>query len=590
MNDAHAVPTADSRATSGFVSFPPAGVSGWVATFRPTGVAPATARQAWVHFAGGWHTISLKLVRHSLATHEPLRLKLPRLFGSSPDHHRRYARTYQTQIRKYHRQIRQLRLRISYRIDQDGLPPAPQTDDLSQGPPSASETSVNTLVNQPGQDDHKPPVSEEPQSTPPEAPTSEPPATPPPPTEPPTNPPPSTGTADYFVSLTGSDNNPGTKARPFLSLNKAYRVADPGDTIEVAGGTYNTQQTVDYDPAKAGASEPVTFIATENVHFAAALPTAPFRTNIRGTDLTFSGHFEFDYLYIREDAHKTSNITFEHTWIHHLTDGGELNGLNLLDNRLGPNNLWAHTGAEHTGNTGPDDILDFGIERDCSPTECFSHSVTDLNIVGNNFNGAYHSWNGSHSDCIQFTVAQDAYIADNTFQNCENETLIFGANIGLLANVVIENNYFARPLNVNNPYAIQMAPCTNCTIRFNSVASNGSLFFASGSDQGVPTASGERIYGNIAGFYDGGQCTQSERAGWSWKYNLFIGSSGACGTNAAATPDPQFADQSSLDLQIPTSSAATDFYRGSEPIPTADITGFSRPQGGFPDAGAFEAR
>jgi MYXO-CTERM domain-containing protein len=45
--------------------------------------------------------------------------------------------------------------------------------------------------------------------------------------------------ADYYVTTTGSDSNPGTLASPFATLQKANDTAAAGDTIWMRGGTYN---------------------------------------------------------------------------------------------------------------------------------------------------------------------------------------------------------------------------------------------------------------------------------------------------------------------------------------------------------------
>lgn len=46
------------------------------------------------------------------------------------------------------------------------------------------------------------------------------------------------GSAVYFVAPSGSDSNPGTSAQPFRTLQPAANLAQPGDIIELAPGSY----------------------------------------------------------------------------------------------------------------------------------------------------------------------------------------------------------------------------------------------------------------------------------------------------------------------------------------------------------------
>ena len=62
----------------------------------------------------------------------------------------------------------------------------------------------------------------------------------------------------YYVSPDGSDSNPGTLEKPFLSIQKAATVMVTGDTVFIRAGTY--RETV--RPASSGtAHEPITFEA-----------------------------------------------------------------------------------------------------------------------------------------------------------------------------------------------------------------------------------------------------------------------------------------------------------------------------------------
>ena len=43
---------------------------------------------------------------------------------------------------------------------------------------------------------------------------------------------------NYYVATTGSDNNPGTSASPFKTIQKAANIVAPGDTVIVKDGVY----------------------------------------------------------------------------------------------------------------------------------------------------------------------------------------------------------------------------------------------------------------------------------------------------------------------------------------------------------------
>ena len=47
--------------------------------------------------------------------------------------------------------------------------------------------------------------------------------------------------ATYYVSLTGSDSNPGTLSKPFRTFSKAVSPLRPGDTLYIRGGLWTTQ-------------------------------------------------------------------------------------------------------------------------------------------------------------------------------------------------------------------------------------------------------------------------------------------------------------------------------------------------------------
>ncbi|MCX7917164.1 MAG: DUF1565 domain-containing protein, partial [bacterium] len=44
---------------------------------------------------------------------------------------------------------------------------------------------------------------------------------------------------NYYVSPSGDDKNPGTKEKPFRTIQKAAGIVNPGDTIFILPGEYD---------------------------------------------------------------------------------------------------------------------------------------------------------------------------------------------------------------------------------------------------------------------------------------------------------------------------------------------------------------
>ena len=85
------------------------------------------------------------------------------------------------------------------------------------------------------------------------------------------------GAAEFCVTPSGSDKNPGTAQAPFATIGKAASAARPGDTVKIGPGLYREQVTFTRS-GKEGA--PVTFAGTRG-------PKGEFLTIVEppGTDL-----------------------------------------------------------------------------------------------------------------------------------------------------------------------------------------------------------------------------------------------------------------------------------------------------------------
>src|SRR5439155_3786087 len=66
--------------------------------------------------------------------------------------------------------------------------------------------------------------------------------------------------ATYYVSLTGSDSNPGSLSQPFATINHGVSVLRPGDTLYIRAGTY-AEELVDAIPGGTSWTSPVTVAA-----------------------------------------------------------------------------------------------------------------------------------------------------------------------------------------------------------------------------------------------------------------------------------------------------------------------------------------
>jgi hypothetical protein len=57
----------------------------------------------------------------------------------------------------------------------------------------------------------------------------------------------------YYLSPTGNDSNPCSQAAPCLSFDRAYQIASPGSTVQIASGTYGSQ-IINWKPSMANLS------------------------------------------------------------------------------------------------------------------------------------------------------------------------------------------------------------------------------------------------------------------------------------------------------------------------------------------------
>ena len=171
-----------------------------------------------------------------------------------------------------------------------------------------------------------------------------------PPAAPPVSP---TPPPSVFVATAGSDGNPCSAAAPCASFDRAYRVAKPGEGIQIAGGVYPTQ-TVRVDPSKVDAPADVVFFPAPGqvVTLDGDLVMYGSHAIFRGSPSPFNLKLRMILSEAVEGAQTSNNVRFEHI------DGAAFSisanrNITVLGGDWGPNVLCA-PGAAEENKIGPE--------------------------------------------------------------------------------------------------------------------------------------------------------------------------------------------------------------------------------------------
>jgi parallel beta-helix repeat protein len=253
-----------------------------------------------------------------------------------------------------------------------------------------------------------------------------------------------TGTGNtYFVSPSGSDSNPCTQNSPCATPDHAFNLASPGQTVQVAAGTYN------YDSNGANFTKsgtPGNYITVSCVTRGACKIQSPTTGNttvvaLQGNYMTFDG---FEVTNTSAAGNNigvwvtSSFVNITRNTIHHIEiDCGDLGGGGIITGR----------GTQHDITIDSNLIYDIGWPDGGSP-KCPSSTVqtdgiiteTDgVNMVFTN-NIVYHVSGGwgiapgvSHSPAITITN-------NLVFENANGGILVTSDGGGTIANNIVLNN------------------------------------------------------------------------------------------------------------------------------------------------------
>ncbi|HEX3042663.1 MAG TPA: hypothetical protein VHP56_11310 [Solirubrobacterales bacterium] len=372
--------------------------------------------------------------------------------------------------------------------------------------------------------------------------------------------------ATRFVAPGGSDSGScSSAASPCKTFNRAYEVANPGEVVDVAGGTYPSQ-AVEYDSGKTSA---------EDVYFRPAAGNSVKVGDIDayGSHVTFMAMQAADTDIPYDGPADVSDVTFWGMDGRNFTiDSGTQ--INVLGGDYGPaTDCGGSYGGSNNGirmnreGVMPSDILIWGVDM---------HDIQSYDLEQ------------CHIECLIVGAGQNITVRGSRFWNCSIFDIFLQPFNGTISDVTLENNWFATPTGTdgapNSGRAVEFSgggPWRNILIRHNSV--NTAINLNDGAPD--PTYENTRVIGNIA-----------ERAiacynGVVYRDNVWWGGSGTCDPSDSGTgggpPFVHVSDHGDLDYHL-TGGVAVDKVPASISDLVDDIDGQPRPDGPALDAGSDE--
>ena len=457
---------------------------------------------------------------------------------------------------------------------QPSVPGTPTVPTTPTTPPPSPETPAPTPTPEvPSKPTPEPEAPAPPTPETPEIPTEpepEVPAEPEPEPEPepevPTTPPPAppAATATFYLSPSGADSNACTQAKPCKTLNRGYRVAAPGQTVELAAGTY-ADTALSPDSSKTSAADVV------------------FRP-AAGATVTFSAQLHVSAQHLElQGMHFTSKL-----WIE-----ASAADVTMRDNTLKNFDLYS-SGTQSSqdisfigGSIGPSANENSRIASNGTST---SASPKNILIEGVDFHD-FTTTPGSeaHVECLQVWAVDGLTIRNSKFRNCEVFDIFLqklpGGAAATPSNILIENNFFDCCR--SGFYSIRLADHAGTSWK-NVTIRNNSLNKEINPDPSVPY-SNVKIIGNVGPavkFWSGSTgAVEPKPAGVEVDYNVWYAGSKVGSHDKVAASG--FRNAAAVDFHLNAGAAAID--AGSPTgSPTTDIDGEARPAGKAPDAGADE--
>jgi chitodextrinase len=388
--------------------------------------------------------------------------------------------------------------------------------------------------------------------------------------------------AQVFVSTSGNDTTcvRGDQSRPCLTFDRAYRVAQSGDTVSVAGGGYAmTEPNYGGTGIYTTDGHPVTFVCRGDGDVTFAGPIFYFWAGV--SNVTFRGgcfRFHVPYIGLGGYSQRTSNITLDGVHMDSFNIAGASN-VTIANSEVGPFVACYGPSFEpayaRCDPNSPDPTERFYAGRPEGSgdlqQEPFIHNggagkATNITLDHVRVHHISSKWNGTHTGGLLVWGSDGLTIRGSTFDHNAIYDIQFNAGSSD-SNVTIENNVFGYPVYSFDPtepdpggelptsfreLGIGTGPGTtntNWLIRYNSIA-HGFI------TDGLPgtTYNNVRIVGNILG--KASTCG-SGQPGLTFDHNVFVGRT--CGTNALRLTRQPYLDYVGGDYRLVPRSRASCF-------------------------------
>jgi chitodextrinase len=382
--------------------------------------------------------------------------------------------------------------------------------------------------------------------------------------------------ASVAVSAGGNDSTclRGDPSKPCASFQRAMNVAQAGDSITVAGGTYPGQQLTGNKNVtfRVASGQVATFTDRVTLYNLTGVTlVGPFRGN---------GHSNFDLWFDGCDA----DVTVDGWTGLALGIVGSANGITLRNMDMGgysasnapagDSGISPNADRCNGGGTIPDDRM----VRNVVIEDSRFHDV---------FYGPESTWAGAHPDCFELEGRTDRITFRRVvFERCGNTFIGIFTDWGPNNNVTIENSLF-RNIGPSTWWSMQAGlECNGFVFRYNTYDPNNASAYSAHAAPLITCGGGAQVYGNIFRKGPGPSGEACNGRGQVWSYNVFETAGSACGSNATTVSDAMFVSRGS-DYHLLAGSPAINKGDPTR-FPSSDADGDSRPLAGMPDAGCDE--